>query len=301
MMNKQDKEILRRLVREHEETAGSSRSTLLALRALIAAMRELECPAEELRDQYLEITHAIKKTRPKIIPLIHLIEEFEAEIEPFFGNDPEVVQNKAAEILQAKHEKLQSKSGKIIELGLTCLEKRETIVVHTVNLNVISIIALSHQVMEKDLNVIILQQDFLKTKRIISHLRQADVPLQAVPEYSLSHYIGQADKMFCGALSITADKKVVTPVGTANITSLCHYHQIPVYLFANTLKFAHGAFEDQRIHRESVRQDKDADAYELVTYSHDVMDLEMVDYLVTEDGIYPKDKVQDYLNKVYKK
>lgn len=298
-MNKQDKEILRRLVREHEEAAGSSRSTLLALRALIAAIQELQCPAEELRDQYLELTYAIKHTRPKIIPLIHLIEEFEAEIEPLFGSDPEVVREKAGEILQAKHEKLQAKSGKIIELGLTCVEAGDTIVVHTVNLNVVSIISLSHQVMEKNLNVIILQQDPVKTRRIINPLRQADVPLQAVPEYSLSHYIGQADKMFCAALSITADQKVVAPVGTANITSLCHYHQIPVYLFANTLKFAHGLFEDQRIHRETVRQDKDAEAYELVTYSHDVMDLDMVDYLVTEDGIYPKSQIQDYFRQLY--
>ncbi len=299
MMNKQDKEILRRLIREHEESAGSSRSTLLALRALIAATRELQCPAEELRDQYLELTHAIKNTRPKIIPLIHLIEEFEVEIEPFFGSDPELVQQKAAEILQAKHEKLQAKSGKIIELGLNCVEAGDTIVMHTVNLNVVSIITLCHQVMGKNLNVIILQQDYVKTRRIINQLRQADVPLQAVPEYSMSHYIGQADKMFCAALSITTDQKVVAPVGTANISSLCHYHQIPVYLFANTLKFAHGVFEDQRIHRETVRQDKDADAYELVTYSHDMMDLEMVDYLVTEDGIFPKDSIQDYLKKLH--
>ena len=299
-MNKQDKEILHRLVREHEDTAGSSRSTLLALRALIAAIRELQCPDDELRDQYLEITDAIKNTRPKIIPLIHLIEEFEGEIEPFFASDPQAVRNKAVEILQAKHEKLQTKSGKIIEWGLTCVETGDTIVVHTVNVNVISIITLSHQVMEKNLNVIILQQNLTKTKRIINRLRRADVPLQAVPEYSLSHYIGQADKMFCAALSITADQKVVAPVGTANITSLCHYHRIPVYLFANTLKFAHGVFEDQRVHRETVRQDEDADAYELVTYSHDVVDLNVVDYLVTEDGIYPKAKITAYLDRLHR-
>jgi translation initiation factor 2B subunit (eIF-2B alpha/beta/delta family) len=298
-MNKQDKKILHRLVREHEDVAGSSRSTLLALRAFMAAINELVCPGEKLRDQYMELTHAIKNTRPKIIPLIHLIEEFEEEIQAFFGDDPAAVKQKATEILQAKHEKLQSKSGKIIELGLTCVEADDTIVVHTANVNVISIITLSHQVMEKNINVIILQQDLAKTKRIISQLRQSNVPLQAVPEYSLSHYIGQADKMFCAALSITADHKVVAPVGTANITSLCHFHQIPVYLFANTLKFAHGVFEDQRIHRETIRQDKDADAYELVTYSHDVVDLKMVDYLVTEDGIYPKDRIQDYIRQIH--
>lgn len=153
--------------------------------------------------------------------------------------------------------------------------------------------------MEKNINVIVLQQDLAKTKRMIGQLRQSDVPLQAVPEHSLSHYIGQADKMFCAALSVTADRKVVAPVGTANITSLCHFHKIPVYLFANTLKFAHGVADDQRIHRETVRQDKDAQAYELVTYSHDVVDLNMVDCLVTEDGIYAKDQIPDYLKQLY--
>lgn len=294
-MNKQDRDILHRLVREHEDVAGSSRATLLALRAFMASLDELQCPDEELFDQYMELTHAIKTTRPKIIPLIHLIEEFEDEIKPFFSDNLEQVQQKAKEILQAKHDRLQAKSGKIIELGLTCVETDDTIVVHTININVISIITLSHQVMEKNINVIVLQQNLAKTKRMISQLRQSDVPLQAVPEYSLSHYIGQADKMFCAALSITADQKVVAPVGTANITSLCHVHKIPVYLFANTLKFAHGVFDDQRIHRETIRQDEDAQAYELVTYSHDVVDLKMVDYLVTEDGIYPKDQIQDYM------
>lgn len=299
-MNKQDKDILHRLVREHEDVSGSSRATLLALRAFMASLDELQCPAQELRDQYLELTHAIKTTRPKIIPLIHLIEEFEKEIEPFFTDDMAQVQQKAKEILQEKHDKLQAKSGKIIELGLTCVEPNDTIVVHTININVISIINLSHQVMEKNIDVIVLQQDLTKTKRMISQLRQSDVPLKAVPEYSLSHYIGQANKMFCAALSITADQKMVAPVGTANIASLCHFHKIPVYLFANTLKFAHGISDDQRIHRETIRQEKDEQPYELITYSHDVVDLKMVDYLVTEDGIYAKDQIQEYLQRVHK-
>lgn len=50
-MKNQDKEILHRLVREHEDVLGSSRATLLALRALMAAMEELKCPPGELRNQ----------------------------------------------------------------------------------------------------------------------------------------------------------------------------------------------------------------------------------------------------------
>lgn len=293
-MNK-DRDILNRLVREHEEVAGSSRATLLALQAFIAAIQELRCKAEQTQAQYTELTDAIKSTHPKIIPLIHLLEEFESEMQPVFGSDIDTIREKALAVLQAKYDALQAKSGKIIELGLTCLDRGDTLVVHTINMNVIRIITLAHEVMEKDLNVIVLQQDPATTKRVVDPLRQSNVPYQAVPAYALTHFIGKAKKMICAALSITADQKVVAPVGTASVASLCHFHKIPVYLFANTLKFAHGQSQDQQIHQETVTMAKDTDPYQLTTYSHDVMDLKMVDYLITEEGIYPKDQIEAYL------
>ena len=297
-MKNEDKAILNRLMREHEAAFGASRVTMVALRAFMASLEELDCPPDQLRGQCLDLAHAIKNTHPKVIPLIHLIEEFEAELDPFFGAETTEVKAKAHEILLAKHEKQQAKSGKIIEVGLTCVDSGDTIVVHTVNINVISIITLAHQVMEKVINVILLQQDPARTKPIINKLRMADVSYEAVPEYALNHFIGQANKMFCAALSITADHQVVAPVGTANITSLCHFHNIPVYLFANTLKFAHGPAHDQLIHRETITQANDAESYELTTYSHDMMDLKLVDFLVTEDGICPQKDIPSYIDKL---
>lgn len=299
-MTEQETTILHHLMREHEDVLGSSRSTLLALSAFMASIDDLECPPDQLRDQYMQLTDAIKQTRPKVIPLIHLIEDFEQEMEPLYAKEPAQIRQAAIRILQAKYDLLQAKSGKIIELGLTCIDENDTIVVHVANANVIGIITLAYQVMGKNINVIVLQQNLAKTKRMIGQLRQSDVRLQAVPEYSLSHYIGKADKMFCGALSITADHQVLAPVGTANIASLCHFHNVPVYLFANTLKFAHGVSAEQRIHRESITQDKHDQAYELITYSHDVVDLKMVDFLITEEGIHPQDTIASYLNDFYK-
>ena len=300
-MNKEERIIMHRLMREHEDVLGSSRSTLLAISAFMASIQELESTPDQLRDQYLDLTDAIKKTEPKVIPLIHLIEEFEREMEAHYGGDMAAVQQMAIEVLQAKYDKLQTKSGKITELGLSCLEENDTVVVHAANANVIGIITLAHQVLDKHINVIVLQQNLAKTKRMISQLKQSNVLLQAVPEYSLSHYIGTANKMFCGALSITADHQVLAPVGTANIASLCHFHQVPVYLFANTLKFAHGLSADQCIHSESITQDEHDQAYELVTYSHDMVDLKMVDFLITEQGIYPKGEISSYLDDFYNK
>ena len=37
------------------------------------------------------------------------------------------------------------------------------------------------------------------------------------------------------------------------------------------------------------------------TYSHDVMDLKLVDFLVTEDGIYTKETIQGYMDELRSK
>jgi translation initiation factor 2B subunit (eIF-2B alpha/beta/delta family) len=52
--------------------------------------------------------------------------------------------------------------------------------------------------------------------------------------------------------------------------------------------------------RESITQDKHDQAYELITYSHDVVDLKMVDFLITEEGIHPQGTIASYLTEFYK-
>ncbi len=297
-MNEADKTILCRLIRDHEDLVGSSRASMLALQAFKNAIQDLKCSPADIRNEYADLADAIKNTRPKIVPLIHLVEEFEKEIAPHFGADEEQMLSKACEILQAKHDRLKEKVAKIIQLGLDCIDDGDVIVMHTASADVTKMIALAKEVMDRNVKVIVLKQDFIKTKKLIDILKLARVELETVPEFSLSHYIGKANKMFTGALSISHDLKIVSAVGTANIASLCHFHKIPVYLFANTLKFSHGLSEDQRIHEKRVATVQDNTSFVLTTYSHDMLDLDMVDFLVTEDGIYPKEKIRDYVKEI---
>ncbi len=290
-MNNNDKDILCRLIRDHEDLLGASRTALLALEAFIASIERLKCEPEQIKELYLELAEAIKSTRPRIIPLIHLMEEFEIEMQPHFSQDLEKVRNTAISILRAKHSRLKDKVGKIIELGMGCIETGDTIIVHTASLDVVNMLILAHQVMAKKIKVIVLKQDFVKTRKIIKALDEARMNTVVVPEYAMGHYVQQADRMFVGALSVTHDGKAVTAVGTANIASLCHYHGIPVYLFANTLKFSHLPSQDQQIHTKMIDQVQDQCSYRLTVYSHDLLDLDMVDYLVTEQGVYPKEKI----------
>ena len=79
-MKTEDKEILCSLIRDHEDTVGSSRVTMMAIKAFIESIKQVRCRVDEVRELYLELSEAIKNTEPKVIPLIHLIEEFEKEI-----------------------------------------------------------------------------------------------------------------------------------------------------------------------------------------------------------------------------
>jgi translation initiation factor 2B subunit (eIF-2B alpha/beta/delta family) len=73
-------------------------------------------------------------------------------------------------------------------------------------------------------------------------------------------------------------------VGTANAVGLCHLNRIPVYLLANSLKFAHRMISEQHIHKEESQRSCDNSTYRHVTYSHDQVDLYLIDHVITEKG-----------------
>jgi len=96
-------------------------------------------------------------------------------------------------------------------------------------------------------------------------------------------------------LSITDDMKVISAIGSANIVSLCHLSNLPVYLFANTLKFSHRHSSQQRIHRKVESKTHGDVSFQLITHSHDTVDLKHVDFLVTEDGIKDKAAISEFI------
>lgn len=296
-MKTEDKNIMCKLIRDHEDLVGSSRLAMVALTAFVESIKDLKCEVAEIRELYAELSEAIKDTEPKVIPLIHLIEEFEREMEGTFGDDLEGIKKNAIRILTEKLDKLKSKVGKVIEHGLTCIDEGDVIIVHTISADVVKMLNLARDVFQKKFKVIVLKQDFVKTKKLIKTLSEGQIETLTVPEYNLSHYLDQANKMFIGAMSITSDMKVVSAVGTANIASLCHLKGLPIYLFANTLKFAHRPATDQRIHRKVETKAQDGFHYDLTTHSHDLLDLELVDYLITENGCMDKTAITKTVQK----
>jgi len=294
-MKEKDKEILYKLFRDHEDVRGSSRMAMLALRSFIESINDVRCNASEIKELITELCDAIKHTEPRIVPLIHMIKAFETEMEGHYGEDLQKTKNEAVGILQEKHDLLRAKVEQVIEHGVNLVEDGDTIVVHTASSDVTNMLVRAKDVLKKNFKLIILKQDFVKTKLLVRTLSKAKIDLLVVPEYSLSHYIEKANKLFIGAVSITPDAKVVAAIGTANIVGLCHINKVPVYLFANSLKFSFHPSSSQRIHTKTVSTSQDDVKYMLTTHSHDIVDLKLVDHLVTEDGKIEKPFMEKYV------
>jgi len=133
-------------------------------------------------------------------------------------------------------------------------------------------------------SLLVVEQQFLRIRQLIETLAQEGIDHLVIPEYNLSHYMGQAHKLFLGALSVTSDRKVVTTEGSANIASLCRHHGIPIYLFACSLKFAHQAAAQQAIPRRQRQCTQGGVCYQVTSFSHDMVDLALVDHLVTDES-----------------
>lgn len=295
LMIENDKQILFKLFRDHEDILGSSRMAMLALQSFVESIKNLKCSVSEIKDLVDELCEAIKNTEPRIVPLIHMIKAFEQEMEGLYTDDLEKTKNEAIRLLMAKRELLQSNVQHVIDHGLKLINDDDLIVVHTASSDIINMLVKARESLRKNFKLIILKQDFVKTKLLVKTLSKADIDLLVVPEYNLSHYIENANKLFIGAVSITPDAKIIAAIGTANIVSLCHLNKVPVYLFANSLKFSYHPSAHQRIHTKTVAANHDDVKYALTTHSHDIVDLKLVDFLVTEEGTIDKPLIEKYL------
>ncbi len=284
-MKATDKENLQRLFRYHGNVQGVARTTVMALQALMAAIEQLNCDKAALMDRYTELATAIRETEPRIIPLIHMLEQFEVEMQPHLEADSDAIRVAALRILKQKKALYESRVELVVRNGLTHVADNDSIVVHSASSVVTRILIQAHQVMLKKINVTVLQLDPVRTPQVALTLSEADIPHIVIPEFNLCHYCDKANKIFVGALTITRDRKVVAPVGTSNTLSLCRANGIRSYLFANSYHFSHGLSASQRIHKEQTDVSQARSRYRLTTHSHDLVDMDFFDVVVDETGV----------------
>lgn len=297
-MNKQNLQNLYQLLRDIGNVLGIARTTVLALHGFIESIQELKCSREEIVALYSELAETIKNSEPKIIPLIHLIEQFEDEMRKHVRSGDtglEEIKVQAVKVLEDKIELFKSNARKVTESGLAHVRNDDVILVHSASSVVTNILVRAREVLNRNFKVIILEQNLERTRQLIQAFERAGVEYRVVRDYNLDHYIGQATKMFLGALTVTSDRKIVAPVGTCGTVSLCHLNNVAVYLFANTLHFSHRKATDQLIYQGQEDMHLPSGSYHVTTHSHCLIDLHMIDQVITEMGEMGKIAYSEYL------
>ena len=272
------------LIRDYMDALGTSRTTVVALRSYIDAVQRLKCTDAGFGAMLENLNTVIKNTEPKVIPLVHLIEAFESEVQAASGLPLAAAKEKAVAILTQKLEGFEADTAKVTENCINCIAPDDFIIAHSTTAYIRNALIRAHGTLKRPFKVLVLKQDFIRTKELVHDLEQHRVEHIVIPEYNLSHYLKTAGKLFIGAVSVTSDNQAVTGIGTANIVSLCHWYHVPVYLFVETLKFAHRTLPDQNIFNEEQERIEADFTFRMKTFSHDFVDLAMVDHVITEAG-----------------
>lgn len=299
-MQTKDQEILYQLIRDHADVIGVSQTSLLALELIITSIRQLKGSSITIREQILGLIKTIEDSKPRIVPLINIISLCEKEIRSLKNIETantEEVKQVVTKAIEKQIEHLNRNIQRVVEFGVECIHDGDFILVHSVSAPVKRIIPEAKR-RGKKFKVLILRQDLRKTKQVMRILDKEDVEYIVVPEYGLSHFLDKVNKLFIGAVAITADNKVITSAGTSNIVSIAHLHKLPVYLFAISLKLSVKKSIYQNIHQKVEKRHHDDVEYMFVSHSHSIVDLELVDHLIIEDGEIDLKDISSYRLKV---
>ena len=294
IMKQEDRQNLFKLFRDHGDVLGAHGTALVALESFVRSIQDLKCPADKLEQLVAELIHAIKNTEPQITPLVHLIEAFENEMTDQFSTDLKTTKGKITTLLNAKIEQLKDIGAQMTVSGLKCISRYDVIIVYSTSASIRDTLVKANKI-GKPFEVLILKQDFTKTRKLIWTASGEKIDHEVIPEYNLSNFITKANKFFLGSISITPDNKAICPLGAAEVVSLCHLNKIPIYLFANSLKFSHKASGEHKIHEKTERRLDGQTSYSMTIHSHCLVDLEHVDFIVQEDGVIPREEFCDRL------
>lgn len=278
---RKERDILYGLFRDHMELQGSLHTTEIALEALLKSLHLFDPEDPAAFDRQLgELYNAIWSSEPRITPLISMLSICDTDAKTNALTD---AREKMIACIQGRLDYVNGSVERVAEAGLHLVQDGDFIIVHSVSVILQRLLGKAKK-QGKSFKVLILKQDPNKTGQVMRQLWEEGVDYQAAPEYSISHFMDQATKMFLGAMAITEDDKVVCSIGTASIVGMAHLNNLPVYLFVSPLALSDKVCGEHNIHRKEEVCVDGALEYTQIIHSNDVVDVCMMNHLVSEEG-----------------
>ena len=295
-MSTKDQMVLDTLFRDIVKFYSSSQTSLITLRAITEAIRDLKCDSDMFDAQLKEVCSIITNSQPRMFPIDNLIILFEKELdiqEYFKDKDIDTKKTATIQIIDDLIKRLEYDMSLLAKQGLNYIEDGDFIILHAVE-EPVELLLPEAKRMGKEFEVLILRQDAIKTKQVIKIMEQNSIKYTVIPEWDLIHYFDKVNKLFIGAYAITADGKFVSDSGTSNIVSECHIHNLPTYLFAPILEITSTFSRNQNIYLKEESVNVSGLDYTLISHSSDIVSLDLVDHIITDKGEIERDKLAEY-------
>jgi translation initiation factor 2B subunit (eIF-2B alpha/beta/delta family) len=305
-MTQEIKDKLSKLFLDIEREVGTSElndHVMLSLRKAIHDFREKD--EQDFFYQFQELIETVKDTKPKIALIIdHFFYIWKHLCEAQKKPHPEGHLYWERKILdQIKCFRVQTKkyNHTIRDLGVKQIQNGDVVLIHSHSRTIMSVLKRAVRKRRK-FHVILAEQELEKTQVLIEQLSKAGVSFQVVPEYMLSHVLELVTKVFLGGVTINSRGIVVADAGTSPIVSDFHLHKTPIYLFISTKKFSlwKTAKTDHASKIKTRKLHGYRDIYfERVKFTHDRIDLDLFDHVVTEKGILTPTEAKELYKKRY--
>ena len=295
-MSTKDQIILDSLFRDIVKFYSSSQTSLITLRAIIEAIKDLDCVADVFVPQLKEVCSIITNSQPRMFPIDNLILLFEQELEKQqYFKDKNIATMKSAsiEIIENLMKRLEYDMSELSKQGLSHIEDGDFIVLHAVE-EPVELLMPEAKKTGKEFEVLILKQDVTKTKQVINIMEQNSIKYTIIPEWDLIHYFDKVNKLFIGAHAITLDGKFVSDSGTSNIVSECHIHKLPIYLFSPILEITPTFSRDQNIYLKEEPENVSGLNYTIISHSSDIVSLDLVNHIITDQGEIEQNKLAEF-------
>ncbi len=295
-MSTKDQMVLDTLFRDIVKFYSSSQTSLITLRAITDAIKDLKCDSDMFDAQLKEVCSIITNSQPRMFPIDNLIILFEKELdkqEYFKDKDIDTKKTATIQIIDDLIKRLEYDMSLLAKQGLNYIEDGDFIILHAVE-EPVELLMPEAKRMGKEFEVLILRQDAIKTKQVIKIMEQNSIKYTVIPEWDLIHYFDKVNKLFIGAYAITADGKFVSDSGTSNIVSECHIHNLSTYLFAPILEITSTFSRNQNIYLKEESVNVSGLDYTLISHSSDIVSLDLVDHIITDKGEIERDKLAEY-------
>jgi len=151
-------------------------------------------------------------------------------------------------------------------------------------------------------NVLLAEQDLNKTEDNVEFFHHHKIPFKVVPAYMLSHLEESIDMAFFGAVTFQEGNRFVMDPGTKSIISELKLEGKKICLFLTTSKFSLWPVKakSNQIHVKSdIRSHHIMNKieFERIKFSHDRIAVDLVDFVVTEKGIFKPDELKSEFKK----